>query len=102
VFVVGVVSILVAAFAPFGIAIEVSSFGTLLYYAVTNLSALRLEKRQRMFPRWMMFAGLVGCLGLAFALATQSIIVGLVILFAGLILRSLRRMLKNKKTVMSA
>lgn len=42
VLVVGVVSILVAAFAPFGIAIEVSSFGTLLYYAVTNLSALRL------------------------------------------------------------
>ena len=92
VLVVGVVSMLVAAFAPFGIAIEVSSFGTLLYYTITNLSALRLEKRQRMFPRWMMFVGLIGCIGLAFALALQSIIVGLVILCAGVGLRCLRQL----------
>jgi APA family basic amino acid/polyamine antiporter len=96
VLVVGAVSIVVAAFAPFGIAIEVSSFGTLLYYAVTNLSALRLEKQQRMFPHWMMYAGLVGCIGLAFALATPSIIVGLAILLIGLGLRSLRLKLRNK------
>ena len=97
VLVVGVVSILVAAFAPFGIAIEVSSFGTLLYYTITNLSALKLKKQQRMFPRWMMFAGLIGCLGLAFALAIQSIIVGLAILFAGIGIRSLHLMFKNNR-----
>jgi APA family basic amino acid/polyamine antiporter len=96
VFLVGIVSILVAAFAPFGIAIMVSSFGTLLYYAIANLSALKLKKQQRMFPRWMMFAGLIGCLALAFSLATQSIIVGLVILFVGIVYRILRLKFKKK------
>ncbi|MCX6655416.1 MAG: hypothetical protein NTY03_09895 [Candidatus Bathyarchaeota archaeon] len=32
-------------------AVAISSFGTLLYYAVTNLSALRLVLKQRSFPR---------------------------------------------------
>ncbi len=40
---VGAITILVAAFANFGLAVAVSSFGTLLYYAVTNISALRLK-----------------------------------------------------------
>ena len=38
---VGIISILIAAFAPLTIAIAVSSFGILLYYSVTNLSALK-------------------------------------------------------------
>jgi APA family basic amino acid/polyamine antiporter len=65
---VGVIALLVAAFAPFGVAVAVSSFGTLLYYTVTNLSALRLRKEQLTFPRWPSAFGLVGCLGLALSL----------------------------------
>jgi len=87
---VGAVSILVAAFAPFYVAVAVSSFGTLLYYTVTNLSALRLAKEQRMFPRALAVAGLVGCLLLAFALAPEEVGIGLAILLAGLVFRSLR------------
>ena len=68
---VGVISILVAAFAPFYIAVAVSSFGTLLYYTVTNPSALRLTKERRMFPRALPVAGLAGCLILAFGLAPK-------------------------------
>jgi hypothetical protein len=33
---------------------------------------LRLPKQQRMFPRSLAVAGLIGCLGLAFALAPQE------------------------------
>lgn len=87
---VGVVAILVAAFAPFEIAVAVSSFGTLLYYVVANLSALRLKKDQRMFPRVLSVAGLIGCLGLAFALAPEEIAIGLTILAAGIAYRALR------------
>jgi APA family basic amino acid/polyamine antiporter len=87
---VGVISILVAAFAPFGIAVAVSSFGTLLYYSVTNLSALRLLPQQRMFPRWLAVAGLIGCLGLAFALVPEDVGIGFGILVAGILFRGCR------------
>ena len=87
---VGVASILVAAFAPFYIAVAVSSFGTLLYYCVTNLSNLRLTQEQRMFPRALAVAGLVGCFSLAFSLPLQDVEVGLAILLAGVVFRSLR------------
>ena len=87
---VGAVSILVAAFAPFYVAVAVSSFGTLLYYCVANLSALRLPRHQRKFPRWLAVAGLVGCAGLAFALAPEEVGIGVAILLAGVSYRALR------------
>ena len=87
---VGVVSILVAGFAPFGIAVAVSSFGTLIYYTVTNLSALRLPAKQRRFPRELAVAGLIGCLGLAFTLGAVEITIGLAILIVGVVFRYLR------------
>jgi APA family basic amino acid/polyamine antiporter len=66
VLVVGTVAVLVAGFAPFGTAVAISSFGTLLYYSVTNLSALRLAPDKRMYHSAVAAAGLVGCLVLAF------------------------------------
>jgi APA family basic amino acid/polyamine antiporter len=87
---VGVIAMLVAAFAPFGVAVAVSSFGTLLYYTVTNMSALKLPRQQRTFPRWLAMAGLIGCLGLALGLVPQDIGIGLAILLVGIIIRGLR------------
>jgi basic amino acid/polyamine antiporter, APA family len=87
---VGVVSILVAAFAPFFLAVALSSFGILLYYCVTNLSTLRLAREQRMFPRALAGAGLVGCVALALSLPLQEVAVGLAILLAGIAFRGLR------------
>jgi len=87
---VGVISMLVAAFAPFYVAVAVSSFGTLLYYTVTNLSALRLSRQQRMFPRALAVAGLVGCLLLAFSLAPEEVGIGLAILLSGILFRTAR------------
>jgi APA family basic amino acid/polyamine antiporter len=89
--VVGLVSMVVAAFAPFGVAVAVSSFGTLLYYSVTNLSAIRLKREQRMFPIALAIAGLVGCLGLAFSLAPEDVAVGLAVLAVGLLYRAITR-----------
>ena len=84
---VGIVATLVSAFAPFTLAIAVSSFGTLLYYSVTNLSALRLRREQRMFPRILAVAGLVGCVGLAFSLAPLEVGIGLSLLLIGIAFR---------------
>jgi APA family basic amino acid/polyamine antiporter len=86
---VGAIAILVAALVPFGAAVAVSSFGTLLYYCVTNLSALRLRPDQRLFPRALAVAGLIGCLGLAFSLAPDDVLIGLAILFMGILFRAL-------------
>ena len=93
---VGAISILVAAFAPFYVAVAVSSFGTLLYYCVTNLSALRLPRHQLMFPRLLSLAGLVGCTLLAFALAPQVVAIGLAILLGGIAFRRVRLSLVSR------
>lgn len=93
---VGAVSIVVAAFAPFATAVAISSFGTLLYYSIANLSALRLKKEQRAFPRALSVAGLIGCLGLAFSLAPIEIAIGVTILLVGISYRILRLNLVQK------
>ncbi|HXQ93470.1 MAG TPA: amino acid permease, partial [Nitrososphaerales archaeon] len=93
---VGVVAIIVAAFAPFEDAVAISSFGTLLYYTIANLSALRLKKDQRTFPRALSVAGLIGCLALAFSLAPIELVIGIAILLVGLSLRFLRLRLTHR------
>ena len=87
---VGTVAILVAGLAPFTLAIAVSSFGTLLYYSIANLSALRLKRGQRRFPSALSAAGLIGCLCLAFSLGLQEIEIGMIVLLAGLSFRTAR------------
>jgi basic amino acid/polyamine antiporter, APA family len=93
---VGVASIVVAGFAPFYVAVAVSSFATLLYYTVTNLSALRLARERRMFPRVLPVAGLIGCFSLAFALPPQDVAIGLAVLLVGVVFRSLRLAVTNR------
>lgn len=43
-----------------------SAFSVLIYYAITNLAALKLPSDQCFCPRWLAYLGLYGCLGLAF------------------------------------
>jgi APA family basic amino acid/polyamine antiporter len=94
---VGIIAMFVAAFAPFEAAVAVSSFGTLLYYVVTNLSALRLKKEQRMFPRVLAVAGLLGCIALAFSLAPVEVGIGLAILAVGVAFRWARLVFRKPK-----
>ncbi|MGA3112184.1 MAG: amino acid permease [Candidatus Bathyarchaeia archaeon] len=94
---VGSITLVVAAFAPLELSVAVSSFGTLLYYAITNVSALKLPRVQRTFPRALAMAGLAGCLGLAFALSPQYIVIGLAILAVGVAYYIIRRRTIQKK-----
>lgn len=61
-----------------------SAFTVLVYYAITNLAALRLPPEHRLFPRWVPVAGLLGCLGLAFWVEREIWLVGLGVLGLGL------------------
>lgn len=73
-----------------------SAFTVLVYYAITNLAALRLPADQRLFPRWIPAAGLVGCLGLAFWVEREIWLVGLALLAAGVAGHLAHRRLVNR------
>jgi len=60
-----------------------SAFNVLIYYSITNLSALRLSSEERLFPRWLAVCGLISCLFLAFWVEVSVWVVGLVIIGAG-------------------
>ena len=93
---VGFITLLVAAFAPLEVSIAVSSFGTLLYYSITNISALKLPAHQRSFPRALALTGLIGCLGAAFALPLQDIVIGLVLLITGILFHAVWLRIKRE------
>lgn len=62
-----------------------SAFTVLIYYAITNLSALRLSDAERLYPKWIAWIGLSACLFLAFWVDIQIWLVGLALLGAGII-----------------
>jgi APA family basic amino acid/polyamine antiporter len=62
-----------------------SAFTVLIYYAVTNLAALRLSANERLYGKPWAWVGLVACLGLAFAIEWQVWSVGLGVLAIGLL-----------------
>ncbi|HYJ13386.1 MAG TPA: APC family permease [Thermomicrobiales bacterium] len=65
-------------------AIGFSSFGVLLYYAVTNAAAWTQPAEDRRYPKWLQAMGLVGCLVLALTLPLTAVIVGILVLAVGL------------------
>lgn len=62
-----------------------SAFTVLIYYAITNLSALMLPTEDRLYSRFIPIFGLVGCLFLAFIIESGIWIPGLICIGVGLI-----------------
>jgi APA family basic amino acid/polyamine antiporter len=88
------VGILVGALALLGsveTAWAFSAFTVLIYYAITNLAALRLPGEQRLYPRWIAVAGLAACLFLAFWVPVTIWAAGLGMILAGMLWRILVR-----------
>ena len=75
-------------------ALSLSGVAVLTYYAITNASALQLENSERLWPRWIAWLGLAGCIVLVLALPWQVLICGTAVLIIGAAARSiaLRRM----------
>ncbi len=60
-------SVIVLALVITGNIVQIAAFTSLtilIYYAITNLSSLRLPSDKRLYPRVVSIAGLVSCLGL--------------------------------------
>lgn len=66
-----------------------SAFTVLVYYALTNLAALRLPREARLYPRWIPATGLVCCLGLAFWVEPTIWAAGLGLILMGLVWHSI-------------
>jgi len=68
-----------------------SAFTVLLYYALTNLAALRMKANEAIFPRWIPALGLTACLSLAFWVDPRVLLPGLAALGAGVFAHVLSR-----------
>lgn len=68
-------------------ALALSGVAVLVYYAVTNAAALRLDRTERRWPRALAVAGLTGSLALVAALPPTAILVGGCLLALGAVVR---------------
>ncbi len=66
-----------------------SAFTVLVYYAITNLAALRLPREARLYPPLVAWLGLGGCLFLTPFLPVRIWITGIALIAAGLVWRVL-------------
>lgn len=74
-----------------------SAFTVLIYYAITNLAALRLPKEARLYHPAFAVGGLIACLGLAFFVPTPIWLTGLALIAAGLLWHAVaRRIFKHR------
>lgn len=87
-----IVGLLVAGLASIGSVETVwafSAFTVLIYYAITNMAALRLPDDQRLYPKWIPLTGLAACLFLAFWVPVDIWALGLGLIAAGLVFKKL-------------
>ena len=62
-----------------------SAFTVLVYYAITNLCAIRLKDEERLYPVWISYVGFIACLSLALFVDWRVMITGLGLIAFGLI-----------------
>ena len=58
---------------------SLSAFTVLIYYSLTNAAALRLPQADRLYPRWVSWAGLAGCIALAAFVHWPYLLAGLAV-----------------------
>jgi APA family basic amino acid/polyamine antiporter len=85
VFCVGAIVAALALIGNVALTWSFSAFTVLVYYACTNLAALRLPATERRYPRWIAVAGLLACASLAFRVDTRAWAAGLALLAVGLL-----------------
>tara|TARA_R100001143_G_scaffold52481_2_gene47658 strand:- start:20748 stop:22091 length:1344 start_codon:yes stop_codon:yes gene_type:complete len=76
-----------------------SAFTVLIYYSITNLSALMMPKEFQLYPRWIPVMGLSGCLFLAFWIEPMIWGIGLVLIGVGLIWHTIALRMRTSEIV---
>jgi APA family basic amino acid/polyamine antiporter len=89
---IGAVVIALVAVLDVGGAIGFSSFAVLVYYAVTNASAVTLPRDGRRRTQPIGALGLIGCVAVATSLPATAVIGGAIVLAAGAAFFALRRL----------
>ena len=72
---------ILAVFSNLVQAIALANFGSLLYYLIANIAALKLEKR--VYPRIIPGLGIISCMILLLFLTWDAWIRGIIVLLAG-------------------
>lgn len=72
-----------------------SAFTVLVYYAITNLAALRLPREERIYSPAFAWCGLLACLFLAFWVEWEIWAAGLGLIFVGLLWQIMARRLSR-------
>jgi APA family basic amino acid/polyamine antiporter len=88
------VGVAIAALALIGnveVTWSFSAFTVLIYYAITNLAALRLPTAKRLYSPFIAWAGLIACLLLAFFVEREIWLVGLGLSAAALVWHAFRQ-----------
>jgi APA family basic amino acid/polyamine antiporter len=83
----GAIALLLALFGTLESIVAAAAFTILIYYFLTNIAALRLTEEHRLYPSWIAWAGLVGCLIMAFSLKPHIMFAGLLLLATGFVFR---------------
>lgn len=81
---VGVLVTSLAALGDVRLTWSFSAFTVLVYYAITNLAALRLRGADKLYPKFVSLFGLLSCLFLAFWVEPRIWLAGLGCIIAGL------------------
>lgn len=90
------VIVLLTYFGTFTFVLASAAFTILLYYSITNIVALKQDKKDRMYPDWVPVLGLAGCLAMAASLNLNVILSGIALLVSGFLFRwVLHRILKS-------
>ncbi len=98
VLVVGVAVLGLIAWSNLKGLVSLSAFTILVYYGLTNVSALRLRKEQRLVPWAVSAAGLVFCVGLAASVPPKLMIPGAAVLAAGVLWRLMTKVRRRNVT----
>lgn len=93
---VGLIILGLTAIGSIKLAWSFSAFTVLVYYAITNLAAIRLPRELRLFHPVLAWIGLVGCLSLAFWVEPRAWIAGVAVLAVGLVARVVFRRWRNR------
>lgn len=93
----GVIILLLTIFGTFEFIVRAATFTILLYYSITNISALRQPKNEQMYGKLIPVLGLIGCLVMSASLPLNVMISGVGLLVAGFLIRLLIHKVYDKR-----
>lgn len=87
----GIIILAVTLLGSFDFVVRAATFTILLYYGITNLSAIKQPAGEHIYGRIIPWLGLAGCITMSISLPLSVIASGLILLATGFLLRRIPR-----------